>query len=69
MPHAKQPKTTEIHQSQDNMAWMVRHCSPLLYIHTTAYADWAGHKPNTTGQRDRCASLDFSSLRLKIYHR
>ena len=69
MPHAKQSKTNTLYQSQDDMAWLVRHCSPLLYIHTAAYADWSRDQSNPASQRDRCASVDISSVRVKVYHR
>ena len=69
MQNAKQPQTNTLYQSQDDMAWLVRHCSPLLYIHTAAYADWSRNQSNSASQRDRCASVDLSSVRVKIYHR
>lgn len=69
MYNAKQSQTNTLYQQEDDMAWLVRHCSPLLYIHTAAYADWSGNQPNPASQRDRCASVDISSVRVKIYHR
>lgn len=69
MQDAKQSQTNTLYQSEDDMAWMVRHCSPLLYIHTAAYAHWSGHQPHTASQCNRCASVDLSSFRIKIHHR
>ena len=69
MQNAKQPQTNTLYQQKDDMAWLVRHCSPLLYIHTAAYADWSRNQSNSASQRDRCASVDLSSVRVKIYHR
>lgn len=69
MPHVKQSKTNTIYQQEDDMAWLVRHCSPLLYIHTAAYADWSRNQSNSASQRDRCASVDLSSVRIKVHHR
>ena len=69
MQNDKSPQTNYIHQQKDNMAWMVRHCSPLLYIHTTAYACWARHQSNSASQRNRCASMDFSGVRFQVHYR
>jgi len=69
MHNAKQSQTNTLHQSQDDMAWLVRHCSPLLYIHTAAYADWSRHQSNSASQCNRCASMDLSGVRIKVHHR
>lgn len=69
MHNAKQLTPPQIHQLQSDMAWMVRHCSPLLYIHTASYASWSGHQPDTASQRDRCASMDLSGIRIQVHHR
>jgi hypothetical protein len=69
MYNAKQSQTNTLYQQEDNMAWLVRHCSPLLYIHTAAYADWSRNKSNSTRQCDRCASMDRGGVRVKIHNR
>ena len=69
MRNAKQLTATKIRQSENDMAWMVRHCSPLLYIHTAAYARWCGYQSDTIGERDRCASMDISGIRFQVHHR
>ena len=69
MLNDKPPQKNHIHQQEDNMAWMVRHCSPLLYIHTAAYARWSGNQSDLASQRNRCASMDLSGVRFQVHYR
>lgn len=69
MFRAKQSKTHTLHQSQDDMAWLVRHCSPDVYLQSSAYASWSGHQPDSTRKRDWRTIVDFGRFRIQIRNR
>jgi len=52
-------------QQQDQMAWVVRHCSPNIVVHTPTDDDRHGHQPDPLGFSDWCAPVDWRSVRLK----
>ena len=52
-------------QQQNQMAWVVRHCSPNIVVHTVVDDDRHGHQPDTACFSDWCAPVDWRSVRLK----
>lgn len=69
MFRAKQPKTNTIHQSQNDMAWLVRHCSPSLYLQSAAHASWSGHQSDSARQRHWRTIVDFCGFRIQVRNR
>ena len=55
----------QFHQQKDPMAWVVRHCSPNIVVHTVVDDDRHGHQSDTTCFSDWCAPVDWRSVRLK----
>lgn len=52
-------------KQQDPMAWVVRHCSPNIVVHTPADDDRDRDQPDPLGFSDWCAPVDWRSVRFK----
>ena len=69
MFRAKQPKTNTLHQSQDDMAWLVRHCSPVLYLQPTAHAGGPRYQSDSASQRYWRTIVDLGCFRIQVRNR
>jgi hypothetical protein len=63
--HDQQAKTNKFRQQQDEMDWVVRHCSPNTVIHHPVDDDRHGHQSDPFGFSDWCAPVDWRCVRLK----
>ena len=63
--HDQQAKTNQFRQQQDEMDWVVRHCSPNTVIHHPIDDDRHGHQSDPFGFSDWCAPVDWRCVRLK----
>lgn len=69
MFRAKQPKTPQIHQLQSDMAWMVRHCSPSLYLQSATHAGRPWYQSDSARQCHWRTIVDFCSFRIQVRNR
>ena len=63
--HDQQTKTNRIRQHQNEMDWVVRHCSPNIVVYHPVIDDRDGHQPDPFGFSDWCAPVDWRCVRLK----
>ena len=63
--HDQQTKTNRIRQHQDEMDWVVRHCSPNIVVYHPVIDDRHGHQSDPFGFSDWCAPVDWRCVRLK----
>ena len=63
--HDQQAKTNQLRQQQNEMDWVVRHCSPNIVVYHCIDDDRHGHQSDPFGFSDWCAPGDWSCVRLK----
>lgn len=63
--HDQQAKKNKFRQHQDEMDWVVRHCSPDIIVYHPTDADWGRNQSDPFGFSDWCAPVDWRCVRLK----
>lgn len=63
--HAKLSTQSKTNQSQSQLDWVVRHCSPNTIVYDYVDDDSSGNQPDPLSFSDWCAPVDWRSVRLK----